>query len=192
MAAERGWSTPDGTVYVLDHLLHLAAEFGYSGRRHAVTSAETLCELLRRGHPALVAFDVDIWTGEPIEAGGTAGHIAVVTGYSRRPDGSLHFTATHSQASRRHYDWPAALLLRSMCRMRSTTKPREGDLPAAALPHLHAAPSADGTATRLVLDPSAQLPGEPAAVVERCPGGLLLLSEAGGVRLAPTAELDIR
>ena len=177
-------------MYVLDHMRLLAREFGYEGTRHEVKSVQALCDILSRGHPVLVAFDVDIWSGEPIESEGKTGHIAIITGFFEGANGSRFFTATHSQAARRTYEWPAEKLIASMIGMRSTTKARHGDLPRATLQHLRM--SQDGL--RVIVDPSAQLSADPQEVLKRCTGlqeQQLEISDAGGMRLTAQAELDI-
>jgi hypothetical protein len=45
-----------------------------------------------------VAIDVDVWSGEPVQAGGQQGHIAVLAGW-HRSDGVTYFTARHPQAN---------------------------------------------------------------------------------------------
>jgi hypothetical protein len=125
VGAERGWCTPQGTVYVLEHLLSLARSLdggsdgdgdgGYDGQMlpplEELTEAD-LCAALERGHPVLVAFDVNVWTVEPVEAGGRQGHIAILCGFHHRAhaeeaggggggggggDQEVVFSAVHSQ-----------------------------------------------------------------------------------------------
>ena len=85
---------------MLGHLLELARSLGhYDGRLlpHPVTEG-SLCGALSRGHPLLVAIDVDVWSGDPVEAGGTQGHIVVLVGWYRK-DGVTWFSVRHPQAN---------------------------------------------------------------------------------------------
>ena len=72
--------THNGSCWSASHLVELAASFGYAARAVHRASAADLKAVLSSGHPPLVIFDVDLWTGDPVLAGGGAAHVGVALG----------------------------------------------------------------------------------------------------------------
>ena len=146
VAIARG-HTRDGCCWSAEHLADVATHFGYAARTvHGVSLAD-LQALLDGGHPALVIFDVNLESGDPVLHGGRSAHVGVATGYRTEPGGAAaHWiTAKHPQAkSAATYVWPAELLVASMRNVQRTDKASARPLPAALLRHLVWIPQAGG------------------------------------------------
>jgi len=102
--AKKNGYTTQGEMFYARQLAQLAEQFGFQTK---VTENLTLADLhaaVDKGHPALVAFDVDN-SGNPGLFGGKRAHWAVIEGHFEK-DGTEYLVATHGWTGK-EYVWRA-------------------------------------------------------------------------------------
>ena len=112
--------TTQGEMFTSDQLGLLAGQFGY---RHQTVSDAHLTDIrscIDRGHPALVAFDVDN-EGNPALLNGKRAHWAVIEGYFEK-NGVDYLVATHGWTGK-EYVWRAADFEASMRQLHESNFP---------------------------------------------------------------------
>lgn len=114
-AAKKDGYTTKGEMFTADQLGKLATEFGYDYKLTADAGLKDLKAALHRGHPVLVAFDVD-YVGNPAKYGGERAHWCVVEGTFRK-DGVDYVVATHAWDGKDRI-WKAQDLLESMSQLK--------------------------------------------------------------------------
>ena len=118
--AEKDGFTTQGEMFYADQLASLAQQFGY---KTSVDTSLTLGDLkacIARGHPALVAFDVD-HEGNPGLYNGGRAHWCVVEGTFQK-DGEDYVVATHGWEGK-EYVWRAQDLLASAAQLNTPDFP---------------------------------------------------------------------
>jgi len=108
-AKQRGFTT-QGEMFYADKLASLASAFGYKATVKSDFTLRDLHAVLDRGHPALVAFDVDN-AGNPGLFHGKRAHWAVIEGHFKK-DGVEYLVATHAWTGK-EYVWKADDLMAS-------------------------------------------------------------------------------
>lgn len=109
VARGKGFTT-QGEMFTADQLGQLATEFGYRYSLHENATLADIKACIDRGHPALVAFDVD-YEGNPGMYGGERAHWAVIEGHYQK-DGVEYLVATHGWTGK-EYVWRASDFLAS-------------------------------------------------------------------------------
>ncbi|MFN7133715.1 MAG: C39 family peptidase [Myxococcales bacterium] len=115
-ARQRGYTT-QGEMFTSAELGKLAGHFGYRYRTHSNAGLKEIKQVLDRGRPALVAFDVD-HQGNPGLYNGKRAHWAVIQGYFEK-DGVEYLVATHGWTGK-EYVWRAKDFERSMQQLRES------------------------------------------------------------------------
>jgi hypothetical protein len=112
-ALKDGYTTK-GEMFTADQLGKLATEFGYQYKLTQNASLKDLQAALKRGHPVLVAFDVD-FQGNPGRYGGERAHWCVVEGMFTK-GGEKYVVAKHAWDGKDRV-WNASDLLESMSQL---------------------------------------------------------------------------
>jgi len=118
-----------GEMFSAEKLAATAAHFGYQASLHEDVGLDRLYAILDKGHPALVAFDVD-WNGNPGDSGGLRAHYAVIEGYLDL-DGQRYVVAKHGWGVESDHVWRAADFEKAWRGMKQTefySKPQDGKL----------------------------------------------------------------
>ncbi len=118
--AKKAGYTTQGEMFYASKLGELAQKFGYRATEKTDVTLADIQGSLDRGHPALVAFDVDN-AGNPGLYGGKRAHWAVVEGAFKK-DGVDYLVATHGWTGQ-EYVWRADELLRSMHQLNASDFP---------------------------------------------------------------------
>ena len=109
--------TTQGEMFRARDLGRLAGSFGYSYQVHGKVSFADMRAALDRGHPLLVAFDVD-FVGNPGLFGGGRAHWGVLKGWFEK-EGVAYVVAMHAWDGEERV-WRADDLLRSMHQLNQT------------------------------------------------------------------------
>ncbi len=117
VAQEAGY-TALGEMFTGRQLAKTAAHFGYTAAIHEEATLEDLYQVLDRGRPAIVAFDVDR-NGNPADFGGQRAHYAVIEGYFDE-GGERFLVAKHGWGVQKDHVWRAADFDRSWKALKST------------------------------------------------------------------------
>lgn len=102
-AKAKGFTT-QGEMFYASQLASLARSFGYKAKVNADFTLTELHQVLDRGNPALVGFDVDN-AGNPGLYQGKRAHWAVIEGHFNK-DGVEYLVATHGWTGK-EYVWKA-------------------------------------------------------------------------------------
>jgi hypothetical protein len=116
-SAQKLGFTTQGEMFTSDQLGQLADAFGYQHKTHEDAGLKEIRASLDRGHPALVAFDVD-FEGNPGLYKGMRAHWAVIEGRYKK-DGVEYLVATHGWTGK-EYVWRASDLEQSMRQLTTT------------------------------------------------------------------------
>lgn len=122
--------TSQGEMYTARQLAQTAAHFGYKASVHHHATLEDLYNVLDKGHPAIVAFDVDR-KGNPGTFGGMRAHYAVIEGYFDE-GGERYLVARHGWNVEEDHVWLAKDLDRSWKALQTTDyygTPGDGVIP---------------------------------------------------------------
>jgi hypothetical protein len=111
----------EGGMFVADELGQLATKFGYEYDLIENAGIAELEEVLERGHPALIGFDVN-HDGLPASLDGERAHWSVIVG-SFTHDGEKWFVAQHGWEAK-HYLFNAKDLAASMADIQPTLGPK--------------------------------------------------------------------
>lgn len=129
VAQEKGF-TARGEMFTGRQLAKTAAHFGYTAAIHEDATLAALYEVLDKGRPAIVAFDVDR-NGNPADFGGQRAHYAVIEGYFDE-GGERMLVAKHGWGVQKDHVWRAADFDRSWKALKSTDfygTPGDGVIP---------------------------------------------------------------
>ncbi|MFZ9886211.1 MAG: C39 family peptidase [Myxococcota bacterium] len=129
VAQQRGY-TAVGEMFTGRHLAETAAHFGYKASIHERATLDDLYAVLDKGHPAIVAFDVD-FNGNPTARGGDRAHYAVVEGYFD-DGGERYLVAKHGWGYEKDHVWRAKDFDRSWKSLKATSfygAPGDGVIP---------------------------------------------------------------
>lgn len=119
-----------GEMFTARQLAQTAAHFGYTASVHEDATLDALYAVLDKGHPAIVAFDVD-YNGNPGDYGGQRAHYAVITGYFD-DGGERYLVARHGWGVEKDHVWRARDFDRSWKALKTTDfygKPGDGKIP---------------------------------------------------------------
>lgn len=116
--AQRAGFTALGEMFTARQLAKTAAHFGYTASVHESATLDALYAVLDKGHPAIVAFDVD-YNGNPADYGGQRAHYAVIEGYFDE-DGERYLVAKHGWGVQKDHVWRAADFDRSWKALKTT------------------------------------------------------------------------
>jgi hypothetical protein len=122
-----------GEMFTARQLAKTAAHFGYTAAIHEDATLDALYEVLDKGRPAIVAFDVDR-NGNPGDYGGQRAHYAVIEGYFD-DDGERYLIAKHGWGVQSDHVWKASDFDRSWKALKTTDfygKPGDGLIPGQA------------------------------------------------------------
>ncbi|MEW5851941.1 MAG: C39 family peptidase [Myxococcota bacterium] len=128
--AKKAGFTSQGEMFTAKQLAQTAAHFGYAASVHERATLEDLYKVLDKGHPAIVAFDVD-WNGNPGDYGGQRAHYAVIEGYFEQ-NGERYLIAKHGWGVEKDHVWRAADFDRSWKALKTTDyygTPGDGVIP---------------------------------------------------------------
>jgi hypothetical protein len=122
--------TSQGEMFTATQLAQTAAHFGYQATVHHHASLDELYRVLDKGHPAVVAFDVD-QNGNPGDFGGMRAHYAVIQGYFD-DHGERYLVARHGWGIQPDHVWKAADFEKSWKALKQTDyygTPGDGVIP---------------------------------------------------------------
>ncbi len=119
VARDRGYTT-QGEMFYADQLGALSREFGYDAKVTENVTLDYIKACVDRGHPALIAFDVDK-VGNPGLYDGKRAHWAVIEGHFQK-DGEDFLVATHGWTGK-NYVWRAADFMASVNQVNSSDFP---------------------------------------------------------------------
>lgn len=128
--AQQAGFTALGEMFTARQLAKTAAHFGYTASVHEDATLEALYDVLDKGRPAIVAFDVD-YNGNPADYGGQRAHYAVIEGYFDE-DGERYLVAKHGWGVQRDHVWRASDFDRSWKALETTDfygAPGDGVIP---------------------------------------------------------------
>jgi hypothetical protein len=103
--AQRAGFTALGEMFTARQLAATAEAFGYRATTHEHATLDDLYRVLDAGHPAIVAFDVDM-NGDPADHGGERAHYAVIQGYVD-DGGERYLIARHGWGVQTDHVWRA-------------------------------------------------------------------------------------
>ena len=113
--AKKDGFTTQGEMFTADQKGTLATDFGYQYKLTENATLDGMKAALKRGHPLLVAFDVD-YQGNPAKFGGERAHWCVVEGMFKK-DGVEYVVAKHAWDGKDRI-WKASDLMDSMSQLR--------------------------------------------------------------------------
>lgn len=118
VAKEAGF-TAKGEMYQAEFVAETATHFGYEASLHTEATLDDLYRVLDAGHPAIVAFNVDMNGEAGTPDSGARAHYAVIEGYLDH-EGERYVVAKHSWSKTEDHVWKASDFLASWSNLKTT------------------------------------------------------------------------